>query len=252
MDIIDGIILGIIQGLTEFLPVSSSGHLLLAGRILGYSPDIALELVAHLGTLLALLLVLRKPIFDLFRHPLGKRTRLILLSTVVTGIVFLTCEPFFRAAYDGSLLPIGFLLTAFLLTLAHFLPTKQRSVGVFESILIGFAQGAAGLPGLSRSGTTVSSARILGIDKKESTEYSFLLALPIILGSTVYEIIGGGFIGLQILPAMICFLSAFITGLISLKLCLKLFTSDHAVYFAVYLVLLSVFLLLNDFVLHIL
>lgn len=252
MDIIDGIILGIIQGLTEFLPVSSSGHLLLAGKILGYTPDIALELVAHLGTLLALLLVLRKPIFSLIRHPLDKKVRLILLSTAVTGIVFLVCEPFFRSAYDGSLLPIGFLLTAFLLVLAHFLPAKQRSIGIFEAVIIGFAQGAAGLPGLSRSGTTVSSARMLGVDKKESTEYSFLLALPIIIGSAAYEIIGGGFHGIQILPALLCFFCAFFTGSVALKLCLKLFTSDYAVYFSVYLVLLSVFLIMNDLILHIL
>lgn len=146
MDIFDGFLFGLIQGLTEFLPVSSSGHLLIAGRLLGYTPDVAFELVAHLGTLLALILVLYKPLFSLVRHPLSVKTRFVLLATAVTAAVFLANERFFRYAADGKFLATGFLLTAVLLTLAHFLPKRSRAMGWLDAVVIGFAQGAAGCP----------------------------------------------------------------------------------------------------------
>ena len=251
MDIFDGFLLGLIQGLTEFLPVSSSGHLLIAGRLLGYTPDVAFELVAHLGTLLALILVLYKPLFSLVRHPLSVKTRFVLLAIAVTAAVFLANERFFRYAADGKFLATGFLLTAVLLTLAHFLPKRSRAMGWLDAVVIGFAQGAAGLPGLSRSGTTVSTAQLLGVDRKESTEFSFLLAVPVILGSAAYEMLGGGFGQLALWPSVVCFATSFVTGLLTLKLCLKLFASDNAVYFAVYLALLGTFFLINDAFLHI-
>ena len=239
MDIFDGFLFVLIQGLTEFLPVSSSGHLLITGRLLGYTPDVAFELVAHLGTLLALILVLYKPLFSLVRHPLSVKTRFVLLATAVTSAVFLANERFFRYA------------AAVLLTLAHFLPKRSRAMGWLDAVVIGFAQGAAGLPGLSRSGTTVSTAQLLGVDHKESTEFSFLLAVPVILGSAAYEMLGGGFGQLALWPSVVCFATSFVTGLLSLKLCLKLFASDNAVYFAVYLALLGIFFLINDAFLHI-
>ncbi len=250
MNILDGLIFGLIQGLTEFLPVSSSGHTLLAGRVLGYTPDVALELIAHIGTLLALIVVMRQPLFEIVKRPFTKKNGFLLVTTAVTGIIFLTNETFFRTA-GGTYLSVGFLITATMLVSAHLLPDRNKNMTLIDAVLIGAAQGIAGLPGISRSGATVSAARMAGIGKNESAQYSFLAAIPIIIAASAYEMIVGGFNSLPVWPAVVCFAASFISGLAALKICLRVFSSDNSVYFAVYLVLLSVFLTVNDLFLHI-
>lgn len=248
MSFLDAIIFGLIQGLTEFLPVSSSGHLILAGRILGYSPSIALELTAHLGTLLAVVVLYRKTIWDLIRHPLGKPLRLLAVSTACTAIVVLLFKDFFFSLNDGRLLSLGFMLTAFLLVVSPMLP-RVRSFSYLGAAVVGLSQGFAAIPGLSRSGTTVCSARLMG--HENPAEYSFLISIPVIIGSAAIELAGGGISAYDIGPAIICAIVSFAVGLGALWIFTQTVRRGKIRGFAVYLVLLSVFLLLNDLWLHI-
>lgn len=238
---------GLIQGLTEFLPVSSSGHLLLAGRILGYTPSIALELTAHLGTLLAVVILYRRELWDMIRHPLGRPMRYMLLTTVCTVLVVLAGKDFFFSLNDGRLLPFTFLLTAFLLIATPLLP-KVKRFSYIGAAVVGIAQGLAAMPGLSRSGTTVSAAQLMG--HEDAGSYSFIAAIPVILGSSIVSFAGGGIASTEVLPALVCAVVAFISGFFALMLFAKLLKGGKTLGFAVYLILLSVFLFLNDFWLH--
>lgn len=248
MSFLDAILFGLVQGLTEFLPVSSSGHLILAGRILGYAPSVAFELTAHLGTLLAVIVLYRKTIWNLLRHPFSRPMRLLAVSTVCTVIVILLCKDFFFSLNDGRLLSLGFMLTAVLLIVSPQLPhVKQFSY--LGAAVVGISQGFAAMPGLSRSGTTVSTAQLMG--HEQPAEYSFLISIPVIIGSSIVELSGGGISAYDVAPALVCAIVSFAAGLAALSLFVKTLKAGKAYGFGIYLILLSVFLLVNDLWLHI-
>lgn len=248
MSFLDAILFGLVQGLTEFLPVSSSGHLILAGRILGYAPSVAFELTAHLGTLAAVLVVYRKTLWDLIRHPLCRKMRLLAVSTVFTVLVILLCKDFFFSLNDGRLLSLGFMLTAVLLIVSPHLP-RVKSFSYLGAAVVGISQGFAAMPGLSRSGTTVSAAHLMGHD--DPAEFSFLISIPVIVGSSIVELSGGTISAYDTGPALICAVVSFAAGLAALTVFVKLLRRGKAYGFGIYLILLSVFLFLNDLWLHI-
>ena len=248
MTVIEALILGIIQGLTEFLPVSSSGHLILAEKLMGLdSTNLTFALVTHVATMLALIITMRKQLKESFKKPLCKTNRMVLIATGVTLLVVLVIKNFALSSFDGSLLPYTFAVTAVLLLVTGFIKVS-RPMTYFDSVVIGFVQGLAALPGLSRSGSTIASARILGVDAKESTNFSFLISIPIIIGSTLYDFIGGGFAATGFWPLLVGFVTAFFTGLASIKFMLRFLTKRFDV-FAIYLIILSIFLFLNNYVL---
>ena len=253
MEVLYSLLLGLIQGLTEFLPVSSSGHLLLFGRIIGYTPSIAFEIVLHLGTLGAVIIAYRTRIKESVLHPLSKPSLVIVLTTAVTAVLVLLFENLLRSTFSGRLLPFAFLLTAILLVASSFVkPRKLGTPTFFDGFIVGVAQAAAVVPGLSRSGTTIAAARFLGIDGRESADFSFMLSIPIIVVSALGELVRhyDAFLEENLLCLFVGFIAAFVSGLIAIKLVLRSVRKGGFKFFAIYLVVLSVLLFINDFFLH--
>lgn len=254
MNVFEALIIGLMQGLTEFLPVSSSGHMLLAGRIMGQMPSLAFELVMHLATLAAVIVVYRSDIWGLIKKPLCREVRLLAVATVPTVAIVLLGESLFRASFDGRFLSYCFLITGIVLIASGFSHKKpaKAQMGYLDALVIGTAQGLAAFPGISRSGATISAAALLNNDKKSSARFSFLLSIPVILGSAAVELItnDSGLGAVSFLPLAVGFLAAFISGYIALRLVIKILSKYNFDGFAVYLLLLATFLLMNDFVLH--
>lgn len=249
----EAILLGLTQGLTEFLPVSSSGHLLLMERFLGVgNVGVGFTLVCHLGTLLAVCAAMRREVWELVRHPLSRPMRLLIIGSIPTAIIGGLMSVFCRDLLEGEFLVYGFLLTGILLLCCGFAGKPTRSLFRYrDAAVVGVAQGIAALPGLSRSGATVAAATLLGYERTEAARFSFLLSIPVIAGSSLVELLTnglGGGIGAGATVAAL--LSSFVSGLLAVRLLLRLLRSRDFDGFAVYLFLLSIFLLLNDYVLH--
>jgi len=256
MSIIYAIILGIVQGLTEFLPVSSSGHLVLLQNLFGISTDVIIfDVILHLGTLFAVIFVYRKSVWELIKHPFSKKMRFLIVGTIPTVVIAFLFKDFFENAFSGNLLFVGFFSTSLLLLIADYFDKKYKNyktIDYSKIAVMGIFQGFAIFPGLSRSGTTTTSALVLGIKKEEALEYSFLLSIPIILASLVYELtfssislnsIGFGQISVG-------FVASLIFGIISIKFMTKIIKNNTYKYFAIYLIILSIFLILNQFCFH--
>jgi len=196
MSIIEAIVLGIVQGLTEFLPVSSSGHLVLLQKIFGINePSLFFDTMLHAGTLLAVFAVLWKDIWELLKKPFQKLTLFLIISTipaVIAGLAFnKTIEDIFNSA---KYLGICFLITTVLLVAAELLSKKAReennlkkseNMKWHDALFIGIMQAVAILPGISRSGATISGALFRKLDRDFAARFSFLLSIPIILGAVV-------------------------------------------------------------------
>jgi undecaprenyl-diphosphatase len=191
MTIGDSILLGILQGITEFLPVSSSGHLAVAQQIMNVSqPGVNFEIALHLGTLLSIFVVLGKDIRDVLVSLKSKQTqRLILfviIGTVPAAIIGLLMKSEISAASEYlPMVGVGFLVSALFLFMMRFASNINVKMNITKTIIIGFAQAAALFAGISRSGMTISSARLMGIHAKEAFRFSFFLAIPAILGSGI-------------------------------------------------------------------
>lgn len=246
MDIITALILGITQGLTEFLPVSSSGHLILVCSLLRTEPSLALELVLHIGTLLAVIIFYRKSLCRRITKPLCRDNLLLIFATVCSGIIALAIRYFCGNLQNTATLPYFFIATGILLVIG----SRGKSSACLDekrSALIGIAQGLAVFPGLSRSGTTISVARMLGIKQQDATEFSFLLSIPIIVVSTVVELCSSPLV--TIAPAAIAtgLVASFISGYISLVIISKLVKKASFDIFSLYLFALSAVILITKF-----
>lgn len=252
MSYLEAFIMGILQGLTEFLPVSSSGHLVLFSRITGTESSLFFDLILHLGTLLAVIIVFAGDIARLAAHPFSHKSKMLILSTVVSAAVVFLVKDVVKQTFDGALLPFFFLITALVLFCSTYFSPRQKSeeIGVLDALIIGAAQGLAAFPGLSRSGLTASAGNFLGIRQKENASYCFLLSVPIILGSAIVEIIGGNFEYVTSGCLLTGFFAAFLSGLVALMLLKKVFLKNRFDVFAVYLTVLSAFLIINDVWLH--
>lgn len=255
MTVFEAIILGLVQGLTEFLPISSSGHMLLVGRFLGVGTlGLGFELICHVATLAAICAVMRKDVWELIGKPLSKPMRMIVVATVPTAVIAGLISVFCRDLLDGTALVYCFIVTGILLLCCGFAPERApyKPMKYRHAALIGAVQGIAAFPGLSRSGTTIATCTMLGYGKEQSARFSFLLSVPVIIGSTAVELIFGGGVGgdAGVAALAAAAVAAFVSGLAAVKFMLK-FLSKHGMDgFAVYLFLLSVFMLINDYALH--
>jgi len=237
--IFQAIFLGILQGLTEFLPVSSSGHLVIAQYFcpqISQSPLI-LDITLHLGTLLALCLYFRKDLKNMLLNP---HTAIpIMVATLVTTAVALPLKPFIEAAFHSPRLACLMLLFTgtFLFFAAKIRNNNRTQVGWREAVSIGLAQALAVLPGISRSGTTISTGVYLGLTGEMAGRFSFLIAIPAIFGAGLLELKDISTLpsGLFI-PYTIGFLSSFLTGLWAIRWLLKILThtQNKLIYFAYY------------------
>ena len=249
MNSIEAIILGIIQGLTEFLPVSSSGHLELAKAILGDTSvpkeSLTFTVVLHFATALSTLVIFRKEIAQIFKglfqlkwneeFKFSIKIIISMLPAVVVGLLF---EKQLAAFFSGNILLVGFMLlvTALLLLLADRAKNTQKEVSFSNSLLIGVSQAIAMLPGISRSGATISTAVLLGIDKTNAARFSFLMVVPLIFGKIGKDILGGdlAFQSSEIIPIAAGFIAAFIAGLFACKWMIALVKRSKLSYFALY------------------
>lgn len=185
------IIFGIIQSATEFLPVSSSGHLFLAESLLGSSADIGFFIWLHVGTLAAVLVYYRETIVRLIKNPRDHRVLCLIISSAPTFVIAAVWKLFMPEGTEKYLLPFGFLATFVLLLLNKNNPQAVKSISsmqIKDALIVGAVQGLAIIPGLSRSGSTVSALRFSGYGREESGEYSFLLSVPVILGGAAADV----------------------------------------------------------------
>lgn len=246
MTIIEALILGFVQGLTEFLPVSSSGHLILIQRLLNVQGDMLFfNILLHAATLIAVLSVFYKDVIALFRHPMKSQLKYLVLSCLPTILIFLLFRQFFMEAFDGRFLAVGFMVTAVTLIATELLSNKRRMLktpDTVSSLVMGAVQGLAVLPGISRSGSTISAGVMLGLDRKSAAKFSFLMSIPIIVGSALMESldITAASVDIPLVPAIIGVAAAFISGLLAIKFMLKILEKRRLYGFAVYLVLLAV------------
>lgn len=255
MDIIDAIILGIIQGLTEFLPVSSSGHLELGKAILGDStlPEESLlfTVVLHFATALSTLVVFRKDIFDivkgLFQFKWNEESQFavkIILSMIPAVIIGLFFEEQLESLFNGNIFLVGMMLivTALLLWLADKAKDTQKPVSFSNAFTIGVAQAIAMLPGISRSGATISTSVLLGNDKSKAARFSFLMVVPLIFGKIAKDLLGGEITTTSgnFTPLLIGFIAAFISGLIACTWMIKLVKKSKLSWFAIYCLLVGI------------
>jgi len=247
MTIFDALILGLIQGLTEFLPISSSGHLELGRAFLGIDPskNLLIALILHGATVLSTIVVFRK---DLMRLVIGvsqfknnsesRYVLMLVVSAIPIGIAGFLFQKEIEIMFFGNILIVGFMLivTGWLLILASKIPESENNVSVKSAFWIGVAQLIAVLPGISRSGATIASALILGTKRSEATRFSFLMVLAPILGANIKVVFEGGIGSTEINPStlLIGFLTAFITGYIACKWMLSIVQKGRLSYFAYY------------------
>ncbi len=255
MDIIDAIILGIIQGLTEFLPVSSSGHLELGKAILGDStvPEESLlfTVVLHFATALSTLVVFRKDIIDILKGLLqfkwNEETQFsakIVISMIPAVIIGLFFEEQLESLFGGNILLVGLMLiiTALLLWLADKAKNTQKPVSFQNAFTIGIAQAIAMLPGISRSGATISTSVLLGNDKAKAARFSFLMVVPLIFGKIAKDLLSGDITteSGNFTALSIGFIAAFVSGLVACTWMIKLVKKSKLSWFAIYCLIVGV------------
>jgi undecaprenyl-diphosphatase len=252
MSWIEALVLGLVQGLTEFLPVSSSGHLIIGKELLGVrinpEAETTFEVLVHCATVLSTVFVFRNEIMKLlrglFRFCMNDETRYVLkicvsmLPVLVVGLFF---KEQVKALFGEGTLLVGFMLlvSAALLLLTHFVRFKQRKeISYLDAFIIGVGQAFAVLPGLSRSGTTISAGLLLGNRKEDVARFSFLMVLIPILGESFLCVIGGDFSpknsGIPVSAMITGFAAAFLSGLFACRVMIAIVKRSKLVYFALY------------------
>jgi undecaprenyl-diphosphatase len=264
MNIIESIVLGLIQGLTEFLPVSSSGHLVLGSALFGLkSGDIVFEVFVHFATFLAVVVFFYKEILKLIKAPInvafkGSRANddmmslkyllLIVIGTIPAVFVGLLLKDQITEAFASTrLVGVTLLVTSAILFLTLLAKPSRKNLTVLDSIIIGIAQAVAILPGISRSGSTISTSLFLGIDKKTAFNFSFLLSLPAIFGAfllQVKEAMDMSFSSSQIFIYLVGMVTAFISGYVCLVILRRIVIAGKLAYFGIYTLIIGVLTLI--------
>jgi len=250
--ILAAILLGIIQGLTEFLPVSSSGHLEITTFILEHfgsqglpEENILMTVVLHAATALSTLFIFREEVSQIFKglaqfkwNEEFKFSLKIIVSMVPAALVGIFFDEQIDALFGGRILLVGSMLivTGLLLFIADKAKNTTKSVGFKHSLIIGVAQAIAILPGISRSGATISTSVLLGIDREKAARFSFLMVVPLIFGKMAKDIISGEIASesTALIPLIAGFIAAFITGLIACKWMISLVKKSQLKYFSYY------------------
>ena len=268
-------LLGLVQGIAEFLPVSSSGHLLLLQKMFGITDGaMFFTVMLHLATLVAVFVVYWPTLIELIKKPFQKTVGLLIIATVPAVIIALLSkmiapvEAFFDAADAGQYLGFGFLLTAILLFISdHVRHTqldengervekkgkKLKNMQVKDALIIGCMQGVGVLPGVSRSGSTISGALFAGLNRKTAADFSFLMSIPAIIGGAVFEIpdaIQNGIGGMHWTTIVAGMLVAGITGYFAIKVMINAIKKKKLVGFVVYTAILGTLVLVDQFVTH--
>lgn len=262
MEVLDALILGIIQGLTEFLPVSSSGHLELGKAILGAhslpKENLTFTVVLHFATALSTLVVFRKDVWEildgLFQWKWNEQMQFslkIILSMMPAALIGVFFEEQLEAFFGGNIAFVGamLLITAVLLWLADKAKTTGKKVSFGNSFVIGIAQAIAMLPGISRSGATISTSVLLGNDKEKAARFSFLMVVPLIFGKIFKDLITGEIsTDTGNIPALsVGFIAAFVSGLLACTWMIKLVRNSKLSWFAIYCLIVGVIAIIISF-----
>ncbi|MDD4310248.1 MAG: undecaprenyl-diphosphate phosphatase [Candidatus Cloacimonetes bacterium] len=255
MSFIQAVLLGILQGLTEFIPVSSSGHLVLVQHFFGVElgGNILFELFMHLGTLLAVFVYFRKNLVELFlslfswkntvNQEIHRKNRNLILyliiATFATGIIYMMFGDSFKQVYEmPQFVAILLLVTGGIVFISDYLKEKAipaSNMGFLRAIAIGIGQGFAILPGISRSGTTIATSLGMGIKRKDAAQFSFLLSIPAILAANLSEYRAFFLLKPQEIPGYLGgFISSFIVGYAVIAFLIRLIEQNHLKYFAYY------------------
>ena len=241
------ILLAVVQGLTEFLSVSSSGHMVLLNRLLGIQNDfLFLSILLHVATLFSVLFCFRREIVGIIKNPFGKAGKLIIFASLPTVAIVILLRDSVMSTFSGNLLPFCFMLTACFIILTEVFSRRNcvKPIGGKVAFVMGLVQGIAVIPGISRSGSTICAGTFMGAEKKEVAKFSFLMSVPIIVGSMLFEIreyikVGYSF-SFNPYEILVGFLVSFIVGLFSIKFMLR-FIEKSFIPFAIYLIFLSAF-----------
>ncbi|MBQ9941392.1 MAG: undecaprenyl-diphosphate phosphatase [Christensenellaceae bacterium] len=260
MTILEAIVLGIVQGLTEFLPVSSSGHLVLFQRIFGIEGDMLFfDTMLHVATLVAVVVVFWQDIVSILRRPIQKLTGLLVIATIPAVVATLLFGDFFDAAFGGKYLGYGFILTGILLTVAEKVSARRRErknkkdVSAGNAALMGCMQAVAILPGISRSGSTLVGGLFTGIDRNLAARFSFLMSIPVILGSLVLQsvdLLQNGVGHVEIAPTLVGMLFAAVAGFFAIRFMLELIRKKKLYGFAIYVAVLGILVVADQLVFH--
>jgi len=248
-EIIDAIILGVIQGVTEFLPVSSSGHLELGKAIIGFEgageESLMMTIILHAATAISTLIVFWKDVKEIlagiFNSQINQQKHFalkVILSMIPAGLIGVFLLDKVESMFNENILLVGvaLLITGLFLFVADRAKETRKEVSYSNALIIGLAQAIAIIPGISRSGATISTSVMLGIDKESSAKFSFLMVVPLILGKMAKDVLDGGFAVNtdSALPYLAGFIAALITGIVACKWMISIVKNSQLKYFAYY------------------
>ena len=251
MNWFEALVLGLLQGLTEYLPVSSSGHLAIGSAIFGINGEdnLAFTILVHVATVLSTLVILWKEIDwilrGLFKFKMNEETKYfinIVISMIPVGVVGVFFKDTVEEIFGSGLLIVGCMLivTALLLTFSYYAKPRQReNISPWHALVIGLSQALAVLPGLSRSGTTIATGLLLGNKKEKMAQFSFLMVIPPILGEALLDVLKAvkgeeAFGGIDTLPMVVGFVAAFVSGCLACKWMIDIVKKGKLVYFGIY------------------
>ena len=264
MDWLQALVLGIVQGLTEYLPVSSSGHLAIGSYLFDIDGEenLALTVLVHVATVMSTFVVLWKEIDwilkGLFKFKMNDETKYflnIVVSMIPIGIVGVFFKDKVEEIFGSGLLIVGccLLLTAVLLTFSYYAKPRQREhISLKDAFIIGLAQACAVLPGLSRSGSTIATGLLLGNKKEKLAQFSFLMVIPPILGEALLDVLKAvkgeeAFGGIDTMPLVVGFLAAFVSGCLACKWMINIVKKGKLVYFGVYCAIVGIITIICNF-----
>ena len=247
MTLFEALILGLVQGLAEFLPVSSSGHLMVFHHLLGIesNDNLTFIVVLNLGTLCPLLFTFRKDLLEIIKKPFQKTVYLLIIATVPIVVATLLFEDFVEGLFQSTqFLAFGFLVTGIILILTDKIKNNQKTTKTMtylDSIIIGLTQAVAIFPGLSRSGSTISASLMCGLTREDAAKFSFLMSIPAAFGALIFRIlrIFTGHIlvaDLNFMNLLVGFLAAMISGYLSINFMMNLIKTAKLKYFALFYV----------------
>jgi undecaprenyl-diphosphatase len=245
MCVTEAAILGVIQGITEWLPVSSSGHLALYQQIAGTDAPFLFDVLLHFASLIVIVLVFRKRIAEIFRERNVRYARNIIIGSLPIAV----CGFLFRGLVEDAFtsmktVSLALVVTGVLLSLTRLAREKYAEVRPLNSLVIGAAQAIALIPGISRSGATISTGMLTGINREKAAEFSFILAIPAIFGATIFELLRIESVERSLLvPFAVGMAVSFVSGYFSLKFLLKVIRRGRLFWFSVYCITLGLVLM---------
>ena len=263
MELLEALILGIIQGLTEFLPVSSSGHLEIVKAFFGDNmlakESMLMTVILHFATALSTVVIFRKDLKEIFvglfqlkNNDAFKFSLKIVISMIPAAIVGVMFNDEIEKLFGGAITLVGFMLiiTGILLFLTDKAKQTSKQIGPVQAVIIGVSQAIAILPGISRSGATISTAVLLGVDKGKAARFSFLMVVPLIFGKMAKDIFSGeiNFENTNLMPLFVGFMCAFITGMLACKWMIKIVKNSKLIYFSIYCFIVGISVIIVNYI----